>query len=227
MKFSRRHLLGLAATFPISSVPTRAQAYPSRPVRWIVAFPEGGPVDLFARLMALRLSERLGQPIVVENEIRAARNMAASIVAHAPSDGHTLLMIDSTNAINETLYDKLDFDFVRDIAAVGAIVRTPFVMEVSPSLPVRTVAEFIAYAQANPGKIKMASGGNGTPTHLCGEMFKIMAGIDMMHEPYRLEPPALADLITGKVQVMFGVLPVSIERIKLGDVRAHPGSLDS
>jgi tripartite-type tricarboxylate transporter receptor subunit TctC len=172
-----------------------------------------------ARVIGQRLSERLGQSFVIENETGGGRNTAVEIVAHAPANGYTLLMIDVTNAINATVYGKLNFNFIRDIAPVAGIVRTPFVMEVSPSFPAKTVAEFIAYAKANPGKIKMGSGGTGTPTHMCGEMFKLMADVEMLHAPYRLETPAVADLIGGKVQVLFGVLPVSIERIKAGEVR--------
>jgi tripartite-type tricarboxylate transporter receptor subunit TctC len=222
MKLPRRQFLYLAAgatALPAASRLAMAQTYPTRPVRWIVAFPEGGPTDALARAIGQRLSERLGQSFVIENEAGGGRNTAVEIVAHAPADGYTLLMIDVTDAINATVYGKLNFNFIRDIAPVAGIVRTPFVMEVSPSFPAKTITEFIAYAKANPGKIKMASGGTGTPTHMCGEMFKLMARVEMLHVPYRLETPAVTDLIGGKVQVLFGVLPVSIERIKAGEVR--------
>ncbi len=222
MKLPRRKFLQIAAASALSAPPSVAiaQAYPRQPVRWMVAFPAGGPVDAMTRIIGQRLADKLQQPFIIENEIGGGRNVAAEIVAHAPADGYTLLLIDVTNAVNATVYTKLNFDFVRDIAPVAGIVRTPFVMEVGPSFPVKTVAEFTAYARANPGKIKMASGGIGSPTHLCGEMFKITAGVDLLHVPYGLEGPALVDLKGGQIQVMFGVLPVSFEHIKTGEIRA-------
>jgi len=199
---------------------TRAQAYPSRPVRIVVGFPPGGPTDIAARLVGQWLSDRLGQQFIVENRPGAAGNVGTEAVVRAPSDGYTLLLAASANAINATLYGALGYDFIRDITPVASIARFPLVMEVNPSLPVRTVPEFIAYAKANPGKINMASGGNGSPQHVAGELFKMMAGIDMLHVPYRGAAPALADLIGGQVQVMFDPLSSSIEQIKAGKLRA-------
>jgi tripartite-type tricarboxylate transporter receptor subunit TctC len=199
---------------------TRAQAYPSRPVRIVVGFPPGGPTDIAARLVGQWLSDRLGQQFIVENRPGAVGNVGTEAVVRAPSDGYTLLLAASANAINATLYGALGYDFIRDITPVASIARFPLVMEVNPSLPVRTVPEFIAYAKANPGKINMASGGNGSPQHVAGELFKMMAGIDMLHVPYRGAAPALADLIGGQVQVMFDPLSSSIEQIKAGKLRA-------
>jgi tripartite-type tricarboxylate transporter receptor subunit TctC len=226
MKIPRRqflHLVTGAAAVPAVSRVAKAQTYPSRPVRWIVPFASGGSVERFSRVMGQRLSERLGQPFVFEfvtqNEPRW-RDMSVATVARAPADGYTLLTIDVTNAVRATVYDKLNFNFIRDIAPAAGIVRTPLVMVVSSSFPAETVPEFIAYAKANPGKIKMASGGIGTLTHISGEMFKMMAGVDMFHVAYRGEAPALADIIGGQVQVIFGVLPVHVDRIRAGEVRA-------
>jgi tripartite-type tricarboxylate transporter receptor subunit TctC len=222
MKLSRRHFLHLAASgavLPAIPCIARAQTYPTRPVRIIVGLPAGGSVDLVARLMGRWLSERLGQPLVIENRPGAGTNIATEAVVRASADGYTLLQITSANATNASLYDKLDFNFIRDIAPVASIVRALFVMVVNPSFPAKTVPEFIAYAKANPRKISMASAGNGTPGHIAGELFMVMTGINMMHVPYRGDPPALTDLIGGQVQVLFGSMPVSIEQIKAGKLR--------
>ena len=185
----------------------RAQAYPSRPVRIIVGFAAGGSADIIARLIGQWLSERLGQPFVIENRPGAGSNIATEAVVQAPPDGYTLLLVTSANAINATLYDKLNFNFIRDIAPVASIIRVPNVMEVNPSVPAKTVPEFIAYAKANPGKINMASAGNGSSPHVAGELFKMMTGVDMVHVPYRGAAPALTDLLGGQVQVFFGTMP--------------------
>src|SRR6188508_1039201 len=188
MKLPRRqflHLSACAAALPSVSRVAWAQAYPTRPVRIIVGFPAGSAGDTIARLMGQWLSERLGQPFIIENRPGAGTNIGTEAVVRAPPDGYTLLLVASVNAINATLYDKLSFNFIRDIAPVASIIRQPLIMLVNPSLPVKTVREFIAYAKANPGKINMASAGNGTSQHVSGELFKIMAGIDMVHVPYR------------------------------------------
>jgi tripartite-type tricarboxylate transporter receptor subunit TctC len=221
--FSRRRLLNLAAgaaAFPAVPQMVRAQSYPSRPVRLISGFPAGGVNDLLARLISQWLSERLGQQFIVENRPGAAGNIATEAAVRAPPDGHTLLMLTVTHAINATLYEKLNYDLIRDIAPVASIIRSPLAMEVNASFPARTVPEFIAYARANPGKINMASSGNGTPPHVAGELFKMMAGVDMVHVPYRGGAPALTDLLAGQVQVMFPVLPEVIEQIRSRNVRA-------
>jgi tripartite-type tricarboxylate transporter receptor subunit TctC len=219
----RRQFLKFAAAsvvLPTGSLISRAaQAYPTRPVRWLVGFPSGGPQDIVARLMSQWLSERLGQQFIVENRSGAGGNIAAEAVVNAPPDGYTLLMIGPTNAINATLYDKLNFDFVRDITPVAGIARVPLVLEVHPSVPVTTVPEFIAYAKANPGRINIASAGNGTPQHVAAELFKMMAGVNMLHVPYRGAAPALTDLIGGQVQTMIDTTPASIEYIRTGKLR--------
>ena len=198
----------------------RAQAYPTRPVRLIVGFPAGGVGDVLARLMGQWLSDRLGQPFVIENRPGAATNIATEVVARAAPDGHTLLWVTAANAINASLYEKLSFNFVRDITPVASVVRGPGVMEVNPAVPAKTIPEFIAYAKANPGKINLASSGPGTVSHVAGELFKMMAGVDMLHVPYCGAEPALTDLISGQVQVM--ILPIisSIEHLKAGRLRA-------
>jgi tripartite-type tricarboxylate transporter receptor subunit TctC len=193
---------------------------PTRPVHWIVGFPAGGGSDVLARLVAQWLSERLGQPFVIDNRPGAAANIATEAVVRAPSDGYTLLQTSVSAAINATLYDKLNFLFLRDIAPVASLTRSAYVMAVHPSFPAKTVPEFIAYAKANPGKINMASAGNGTPQHLSGELFKIMAGVNMIHVPYRGDAPALTDLLAGQVQLCFTGLVSSIEYIRTGKVRA-------
>jgi len=222
MKLPRRqflHLAAGAAVLPTVSRIARAQTYPSLPVRIIVGFAAGGGTDILARLMGQWLSERLSQQFVIENRPGAGSNIATEAVVKAPPDGYTLLMVTAAHAINATLYDKLNFNFIRDIAPVAGVIRVPNVMEVNPSLPLKSVPEFIAYAKANPGKLNMASGGNGTAQHLAGELFKTMAGINLVHVPYRGAGPAVTDLIGGQVQVMFGTTTASIEYIRAGTLR--------
>ena len=223
MKLPRRrflHLAAGAAALPALSRIARAQTYPSRPVRWVVPFPPGGVTDIVARLMGQWLSERLGQPFVIENRPGAGGNIGAEAVVKAAPDGYTLYLSSSPNAISATLYDNLNFNFIRDIAPVASISISPLVMEVNPSVPAKTVPEFVAYAKANSGKLNMASNGNGTTSHLAGELFKMMTGINMLHVPYRGAAPALTDLIGGQVQVMFDVMASSIEHIRAGKLRA-------
>ena len=223
MRFPRRqflHLAAGAAALPVMSRGAWAQAYPSRPVHWIVGAGPGSAPDIVARLVEQPLSKQLGQPIIIENRAGGGGNIGTQAVVNAPPDGYTLLFITNANAINATLYDKLSFNFIRDIAPVASIVRVFFVMLVSPSVPTKTVAEFIAYAKANPGKITMASAGTGTVSHVAGELFKMMTGVNVLSVPYRTGPPALTDLIAGHVQVMFDTLPSSIEHIKAGKLRA-------
>jgi tripartite-type tricarboxylate transporter receptor subunit TctC len=222
MKFPRRTFLQLAASAAAVPVVLRiasAQTYPTRPVRLICGFPAGGPNDTLARLIGQWLSERLGRPFVIENRPGAATNIATEAVVRAPPDGYTLLLVAQVNAVNATLYDKLNFNFIRDIAPVAGIMRVPSVLEVNPSVSVKTVPEFIAYTKANPGKLNMASAGNGTSSHVSGELFKMMAGIDMLHVPFRGAAPALTDLIAGRVHVYFDLMPNSIEHIRAGTVR--------
>jgi tripartite-type tricarboxylate transporter receptor subunit TctC len=223
MKLPRRnflHLAASAAALPAVSRVARAQTYPSRPVRLIAPFAPGGSSDILARLMGQWLSERLGQPFVVENRPGAASNIGTEAVVRASPDGYTLLMVGGWNAINATLYDKLNFNFSRDIAPVAGIVRALNVMVINPSFPAKSVPEFIAYAKANPGKISMASVGIGSGPHLYGELFKMMAGVDMVHVPYRSGGPALTDLLGGQVQVYFASTVASIEYIRAGRLRA-------
>jgi tripartite-type tricarboxylate transporter receptor subunit TctC len=223
MKFPRRTFLHLAvgvAALPAVSHMARAQGYPTRPVRIVVGAPAGSTVDILARLVGQWLSERLGQPVVIENRPGAGGNIGTEAVVRAQADGHTLLMISAANAINATLYDKLNFNFIRDIAPVASVSRNPFVMEVNPSVPAKTVPEFIAYAKGNPGKIAMASSGNGTLSHVAGELFKMMTGVDMVHVPYRGDAPSLTDLLSGQVQLAFQNIPASIEHIRAGKLRA-------
>ena len=222
MKIPRRKFLRLAmgaAALPAASPAVWAQGYPARPVRIVIGFPAGSGVDVVARVMAPPLSERLGQPLVVENRPGAASNLATEGVVRAPSDGYTLLWVGPPVAINATLYDKLNFVFLRDIAPIGGVNREPNVMLVNPSFPARTIPEFIAYAKANPGKISMASVGNGSVSHMAGELFKMMTGIDMVHVPYRGGPPAVTDLIGGRVQVLFLTTSAAMAYIKSGQVR--------
>jgi tripartite-type tricarboxylate transporter receptor subunit TctC len=222
MKLPRRQFLHLAAggaALPAVSRLAWAQAYPTRPVRLIVGFPAGGGADFFARLIAKWLSDRLGQPFIVENRPGAGTNIAIEAVVKAPPDGYTLLLVNSAGAVNVTLYDKLHFNIVRDIAPIALITRGPLVMEVNPSVPIRTVPEFIAYAKANPRKINMASAGNGTTSHVAGELFKMMTGVDLVHVPYRGSAPALTDLISGYMQVMFDTMSSSTETIRAGTLR--------
>jgi tripartite-type tricarboxylate transporter receptor subunit TctC len=210
---------GAAALLGLSQI-AWAQSYPARPVRIVVGFAAGGTQDIIARLLGQWLSERLGQAFVIENRPGGGGNIGAEAVVRAPPDGHALLLIGSPNMINATLYKNLNFNFVSDIAPVASINRAPFVMEVNPSFPAKTVPEFIAYAKANPRKINMASAGTGTGLHVAGELFKMMAGVDMIHVPYRSAGPALADLIGGQVQVMFDAIPASIEHLRAGRLRA-------
>ncbi|HZP76526.1 MAG TPA: tripartite tricarboxylate transporter substrate binding protein [Pseudolabrys sp.] len=198
----------------------QALDYPSRPVRWIVAFPPGGANDIIARVIGQALSQRLGQPFIVENKPGAGGNIGTQLALAAPADGYTLLFVAPHNAINATLYKKLSFDFLRDSTPVAGLARGANVMEVNPSVPARTVGEFIAYAKANPGKIAMASAGNGTAIHLSGELFMAMTGVQLVHVPYRGGAPALNDLIGGQVQVMFDNLPSSLGHIRAGALRA-------
>ena len=223
MKLRRRqflHLAASAAALPVASRVAWAQTYPTRLVRFVVGGPPGGPQDILARLIGQWLSERLGQPFVIDNRPGAGTNIAAEAVVRAPADGHTLLMIGAANAINATLYEKLNFNFIRDIAPVAGITRQTSVMEVHPSVAAKTVSELIAYARANPGKLNMASAGNGTPPHIAGELFKMMTGIDILHVPYRGGAPALTDLLGGEVHVMFDSIAPSIEHIRAGKLRA-------
>jgi tripartite-type tricarboxylate transporter receptor subunit TctC len=222
MKFPRRgflHLAAAAAALPAVSWIASAQNYPSRPIRIVVGFPAGSGVDVVARLMGPSLSERLGQPIVIENRPGAGSNIVTEAVVRAAPDGYTLLWVGPPVAINATLYDKLNFNFLRDIAPVAGLNREPNVMLVNSSSPAKTVPEFIAYAKANPGKISMASVGNGSVSHVAGELFKMMAGVDMVHVPYRGAPPALTDLLGGQVQVLFLTTTASMAHIKSGQVR--------
>jgi tripartite-type tricarboxylate transporter receptor subunit TctC len=223
MKIPRRDVLRLvtgAALLPTLSRVTWAQGYPSHPVHIVVPFPAGGTSDTVARLLGQVLSERLGQPFVVENRPGAAANIATESVVRALPDGYTLLLVTPSNAINATLYDKLSFNFMRDIAPVAPLMRTPLVMLLDTKIPAKTVPEFIAYARANPGKLNMAADGIGSSAHVSGELFKMMAGIDMTTVQYRGSPSAMIDLIGGRVQMMFAPLPTSMTNIKAGSLRA-------
>jgi tripartite-type tricarboxylate transporter receptor subunit TctC len=221
MTLARRQFLQLAlgaSAVPVASRLATAQAWPTRPVSLIVGYAAGTSPDIIARLMAHWLSERLGQSVIVENRPGAGSNIATEAVVRAAPNGYSLLLVTASNAINTTLYDGLNFNFIRDIAPVASIAGTPFVMQVNPSFPARTVPEFIAYAKANPGKINMASVGNGTAPHVFGEMFKAMAGVDLVHVPYRANP--ISDLLSGHVQVYFAAIPSSIGHIRAGTLRA-------
>jgi tripartite-type tricarboxylate transporter receptor subunit TctC len=222
MKLPRRqflHLAAGAAALPAVACITRAQAYPSRPVRIVVGFPAGGATDISARLMGQWLSERFGQQFIIENRAGAGGNIGTEAVVKAPPDGYTLLQVATPNGLNAALYTNLNFNFVRDIAPVSGVMRTSYVIVVHPSVPATTVPEFIAYAKTHPGKIHMASAGNGTPQHIFGELFKMMAGVDLVHVPYRGGAPATTDLLGGQVQVIFSPLPESIEHIRAGKLR--------
>jgi tripartite-type tricarboxylate transporter receptor subunit TctC len=221
MKLSRRKLLQLTGAATLSALPriAGAQAYPSRPVHVIVPFPPAGTSDTAARLIGQWLSERLGQSFVIENRPGAGTNIATEAVVRARPDGYTLLVIAPASAINATLYDNLNFNFIRDIAPVAGIMRVPYAMTVNPSVSAKTVPEFIAYTKANPGKINMASSGIGSGGHVCGELFKMMAGVSMVHVPYRGGAPAVIDLLAGQVQVFFGSIPETIEYAKAGKLR--------
>jgi tripartite-type tricarboxylate transporter receptor subunit TctC len=222
MKLPRRNFLHLAAgaaALPAVSRLARAQDYPARPVRLIVGFAPGGTTDITARLIGQWLSERLGQQFVIENRTGAATNIATEAVVRAPADGYTLLLVTASNAINATLYDKLGFNFIRDISPVAGVIRYPLVMQVNPSFPAKTVPEFISHAKSNPGKISYGSGGIGTSIHVASELFKMMAGVDMIHVPYRGGAPAMTDLMAGQVQVVFNPVPESMEFIRAGKLR--------
>jgi tripartite-type tricarboxylate transporter receptor subunit TctC len=223
MKLPRRQFLYLAAgaaALPVVPRIAFAQAYPARPVRLIVTVAPAGAGDILARLMGQWLSERLGQPFIIENRPGGGNNIGTEAVVRAPADGYTLLLAGTPNTVNVTLYEKLNFNFIRDIAPVAGIIRGPFAMVVNPSVPAKSVPEFIGYAKANPGKLNMASAGNGTASHVGGELFKMMAGVDMAHVPYRGGGPALNDLLGGQVQVMFPTTVSSIGYIRSGRLRA-------
>jgi tripartite-type tricarboxylate transporter receptor subunit TctC len=222
MKFPRRqflHLAAGAALLPAVSRTAKAQSYPARPVRLIIGYTPGGSADLTARLMGQWLSERLGQPFVIENRPGGGTNIATEAAVRAAPDGYTLLLVAPANAINATLYDKLNFNFLRDMEPVAGIIRFPNVVVVNPSVPVKTIPELIAYAKANPGKLNMASSGNGSTIHMSGELFKMLTGTNMVHVPYRGGAPALTDMISGQVQVMFDNIPTCAEHVKSGKLR--------
>jgi tripartite-type tricarboxylate transporter receptor subunit TctC len=222
MKLPRRQFLRLAAAaaaLPAVSHVSWAQSYPSRPVRWVVGFAPGGGNDIVARLMGQWLAERTGQPFIIENRPGGGTNIATEAVINAPPDGHTLLLAGLPNATNASLFAKLNFNFMRDITPIAGIVRIPNVVVVNPSMPAKTLPEFIAYAKANPGKVNMASAGNASAGHLAGELFKMLAGVNLVHVPYRGNGPALADLIGGQVDVLLASLPSAIEYIKTGKLR--------
>jgi len=223
MKLPRRNFLRLAAgaaVLPAISRIASAQAYPSRPVRIIVPFGPAGATDITARLIGQWLSERLGQQFVIDNRPGGGGNTGTEAVVRAPTDGYTLLLVGGWNAINATLYDKLNFNFVRDIAPIAPIVRFPYIMVVHPSFPAKTLPEFIAYAKANPGKINMASPGIGSPPHINGELFKVMTGTNMVHVPYRSAAAVMTDLLSGQVQLYFGTTASSLEYVRAGKLRA-------
>jgi len=213
-------LLALALLCIVAAGPAHAADYPTRPVKWVVPYPPAGTTDVLARIVAQWLTEKLGQPFVIENKPGAGNNLGTEAALSAPPDGYTMLLVNPAHGINATLYKNLNFNFIRDVAPVAGLVRTPNVMEVTPSLPVKTVAEFIAYCKANPGKINMASSGSGTSVHLSGELFKSMTGCQMLHVPYKGAGPALTDLMGGQVDVIFDNLPSSIGHIKSGKIRA-------
>ena len=223
MRFSRRrflHLVGAAGVLPAGSRRAGAQAYPVRPLRWIVGFPPGGGADIVSRIMAPWLAERLGQPVVIENKPGASSNISVQTVVNAPPDGYTLLFVPASAAVNVSLFDNLPFNLVRDIAPVSGLIDFPLVMVANPSLPAQTVAEFIAYAKANPGKVSMGSYGTGSTSHVAGELFKMMTGTNMIHVPYRGGAPMVADLIGGQIQVAFDVLAGSLAHVRSGSLRA-------
>jgi tripartite-type tricarboxylate transporter receptor subunit TctC len=223
MKLPRRRFLYLAAgaaALPAVSRIASAQTYPAKPVHIVAGYPPGGIVDIYARLTGQWLSERLGQSFIIENRAGAGGTIAVDSIVRAPPDGYTLLLTSTPDVYNPSLYPDLRYNYLRDIAPIAGIALTPQVMEVNPSVPVKTVSEFIAYAKTNPGKLNYASGGVGTPQHLCGELFKMMTSVDMVHVPYRGAAPAVSDLIAGQVQVMFDFLPSSIEHIRAGTLRA-------
>jgi tripartite-type tricarboxylate transporter receptor subunit TctC len=213
-------LIAIAVPLMLSSGPAAAQGYPNRPVKWVVGYPAGGATDILARLIGQRLSERLGQQFIIENKPGAGNNIATESVVNAEPDGYTILLVNPANYINASLYSKLNFNFVRDIAPVAGFVRTANVMTVNKDVPAKTVAEFIDYVKANPGKVNLASSGNGTSVHLSGEMFMAMSGAKMQHVPYRGAAPAITDLLGGQVQVIFDNMPSIIQHIRAGSLRA-------
>jgi tripartite-type tricarboxylate transporter receptor subunit TctC len=220
LSLARIFALGLTG-FTLAGVGNAAALdYPTRPVRWIVTYPPGGATDITARIMAQWLSERLGQQFIIENKPGGGNNIGTEAAVNSPADGYTLMLVNPANAINATLYPKLSFNFMKDIAPVGGIMRVPNVMEVNPSFPAKTVAEFIAYAKANPGKINWATSGNGTSVHLSGELFKMMTGVQLTHIPYKGSAPALTDLLAGTVDVIFDNMPPSLPHIRAGKLRA-------
>jgi tripartite-type tricarboxylate transporter receptor subunit TctC len=214
------HLAAAAAALPVMPPIARAETYPARAVRWVIPQAPGGAADTSARLIGQWLADRLGQPFVIENRPGAGGNIGTELVVNSPADGYTLLLVGSFNAINATLYDKLSFNFMRDIAPVASIMRNPLVMEVNPSVPAKTVPEFIAYAKANPGKLNIGSAGNGSPQHMAGELFKMMTGVDLVHVPYRGSTAMLTDLLRGELHVTFDPMLSSIEHIRAGKLRA-------
>jgi tripartite-type tricarboxylate transporter receptor subunit TctC len=214
------HLAAGAAALPVMSQIAWSQAYPARPVRIIVPFAPGGANDITARLIGQWLTERLGQQFLIENRTGGGGNIGIEAAVRSAADGYTLLVVGTTAAINATLFEKLNYNFIRDVAPVASIIRVPHVMQVNPSLPVATVPEFIAYAKANPGKISMGSGGNGSPAHVTGELFKMMTGVNLTHVPYRGAGPAITDLLGGQIQVTFTDMAASIEYIRAGKLRA-------
>jgi len=223
MRLPRRTFLRLAAgaaALPAAACIASAQAYPSRPIRLILGFAAGGSADIVARLIAQFVSDRIGQPVIVENRTGASSNLAGEAVARSAPDGYTLLYVTTVNAINATFFDNLKFDLKRDFAPVSGVTRAPNVLEINPSVPANNVAEFVAYAKANPGKLNMASTGNGTSIHLAGELFKAMTGTNLVHVPYRSPPQAMTDLLAGQVQVMFDVMTQGLQHIKEGRLRA-------
>jgi tripartite-type tricarboxylate transporter receptor subunit TctC len=217
---SRRSVLGAGALAALGSRAAFAQSYPVRPIRWVVGYPPGGTTDVLARLVAEPLSKRLGQQVYIENRPGAGNNIGTETVVNADPDGYTILLVNPANGINATLYKKLNFNFVQDIAPVAGITRSPNIMEINPKLPVKTVAEFIAYCKENPGKVNMASSGLGTSVHMSGELFKAMTGVDMVHVPYRGAGPALIDMLSGQAHVLFDNLPSSVEHVRSGALRA-------
>ncbi|BAT60860.1 tripartite tricarboxylate transporter family receptor [Variibacter gotjawalensis] len=220
MKLSRRVAMCAVAFAAVSiAQPAVAQEYPNRIIKWVVGYPAGGATDIFARLIGQYLSEKLGQQVIIENRPGAGNNIGTEAVINSAPDGYTVLLTNPANSVNATLYRKLNFNFMNDTVPIAGIARVPNVMEVHPSVPAKTVKEFIDYAKANPGKINMASSGNGTSIHLSGELFKFMTGVQMQHVPYRGSSPALTDLLAGQVQVMFDNLPASIAHIKANSLR--------
>jgi tripartite-type tricarboxylate transporter receptor subunit TctC len=219
-RFLRRFAVALVCAVMAASGAARADDYPNHSVRWLVGYPPGGSTDICARLIGQYLSEHLGQQFVIENKPGAGNNLATELAAHSPPDGYTVFLVNPANTINASLYKNLSFNFIQDMAPVGGFIRVPNVMEVNPAVPAKTVAEFIAYAKANPGKINMASSGVGTSVHLSGALFMMMTGVNLVHVPYRGAAPALTDLLGGQVQVMFDNLPSSIGHIQGGRLRA-------